>query len=187
MIARTFLPVSDYPNTLTHKRKHCKATTPDDDLETWDSPRTLLFKRRNLSNHDKSQEPIKHPMRFQRQQAANSNRKSRNQPDSEKEIASKRTATSTFSNLISDPETPFSKIQSPDACWNLADRENDQPTNSSSAKQQARKSQSPYQSEVNSKNPLNLQKLSQSSLRASLLCILQRISQQFSFTIPSET
>ncbi len=70
----------------------------------------------------------------------NPNRKSENRPDSEKEIAFKRTATSPFSNLISDPETPFSETESPDACWNTADRENDQPIDRSSAKQPARKS-----------------------------------------------
>lgn len=187
LIARTLLPVSDHPHTPTRKRKHSKAMTPDDDLQTWDSPKTLLFKRRNLSNDDKSPEPSKRPTRFQKQQAANPNRKSGNRPDSEKEIASKRTATSPFRNLISDPETPLSEIQSPDACWNAADRENNQSTNSPSAKQQARKSQSPYQPEANSKNSLSPQKVSRSSLRFSLLRASQRISQQFSFATPSGT
>ncbi len=85
LIARTLLPVSDHsiqPHTRT--RKHSKAITPDDDLEKWDSSRTLLFKRKNLSNEDKSPEPIKRPTRFYRQPAANPNRKSRNRPDSEK-------------------------------------------------------------------------------------------------------
>ena len=50
LIARTLLPVSDHPHTPTHKRKHSKVITQDDDLETWDNPRTLLFKRRNLHN-----------------------------------------------------------------------------------------------------------------------------------------
>ncbi len=116
LIARTLLSVSDHPYTPSRKKKHSKAITPDDDLKTWDSPRTLLFQRKNLSNHNKSPEPIKRPTRFQRQQAANPNRKSRNRPGSEKEIASKRTATSPFSNLISHLETPLSEIPSPDAC-----------------------------------------------------------------------
>ena len=64
LITRTLLPVSDHPHTPTWKKKYSKAITLDDDLETWDSPRTLLFKRRNLSNDDKSPEPIKRPMRF---------------------------------------------------------------------------------------------------------------------------
>ncbi len=140
LIARTLLPLSDHLNTHTCKKKQSKAFTPDDDLETWDSPRTLLFKRRNLINDDKSPEPIKRPMRFQRQQDANPNRKKRNRLDSEKEIASKRTVTSPFSNLILDPETSLSEIQSADACWNAADYEKDQPKNSPSAKQQARNS-----------------------------------------------
>ncbi len=116
LIARTLLPVSDHPYTPTRKRTHSKAIIPDDDLETWDSPRTLLFKHRNLSNNEKSPEPLKCPTRFQKQQAANPKRKSGNRPDSKKEISSKRTATSLFSNLISDPETPLSEIQCPDAC-----------------------------------------------------------------------
>ncbi len=58
-IARTLLSVSHHPDSPTCKRKHSKAITPDDDLKTWDSPRTLLFKHkisvmmtnhRNLSN-----------------------------------------------------------------------------------------------------------------------------------------
>ncbi len=64
LIARTLLPVSDHLHIPTREKKHSKAITPDDDLETWDSPRTLLFKRRNLSNDDKSPEPIKRPTRF---------------------------------------------------------------------------------------------------------------------------
>ncbi len=74
LIAWTLLPVSDHPHTPTCKKTHFKAITPDDDLETWDSPRTFLFKRRNLSNDDKSPEPIKRQSWFQRQQAANPNR-----------------------------------------------------------------------------------------------------------------
>ena len=84
LIARTLLPVSDHPHTPTRKRKHSKAMTPDDDMEMWDSPKTLLFKRRNLSNDDKSTKPSKRPTRFQKQQAANPNRKSGNRPDSGK-------------------------------------------------------------------------------------------------------
>ncbi len=66
LIAQALLPVTDHPYTLNRKRKHFKNITPDDDLKTWDSPRTLLFKRRNLSNDDKSPEPIKRPTRFQK-------------------------------------------------------------------------------------------------------------------------
>ena len=42
-IARTLLPASDQPRTSTRKRKHSKAISSNDDLETWESPRTLLF------------------------------------------------------------------------------------------------------------------------------------------------
>ena len=64
LIAQTLLPVSDHPYTPTRKKKYSKAITPDDDLETWDGPRTLLFKRRNLSTDDKSSELIKRPTQF---------------------------------------------------------------------------------------------------------------------------
>ncbi len=64
LIAQTLLPVSDHPYTPTRKKKHSKAITPDDDLETLDSPKTLLFKRGNFSNDDKSPKPIKRPTRF---------------------------------------------------------------------------------------------------------------------------
>ena len=134
---------------------------------TWKRGRVLerfcLFKRKILSNDDKLPESLERPTRFQRQPAAKPNRNIGNRPDSEKEIASKRTTTSPLSDLISDPKTPFREIRSPDACWNVADRENDQSANSVSAKQQVRKSQSPYQPEANSKKPLSPQKVSSSS------------------------
>ena len=186
LIARAFLPASDQPRTPTRKRKHSKAISSNDDLETWDIPRTLLFKRRNLGNDDKSPESLERPTRFHRQQAANPNRKSGNPPDSEKEIVSKRTATSPPSDLISDLKTPFAKTRSPDACWSAADRENEQSANSVSAKQQVRKSQSPYQPKANSKKTLSPQKFQAPVLRSSLFRASQRISQQFFFGIPSE-
>ena len=43
LIAQTLLPVLDHLNPPTRKRKHSKAIIQDDDLETWDSLRTLLF------------------------------------------------------------------------------------------------------------------------------------------------
>lgn len=82
----------------------------------WDSLQTFLLKRKNLNNHDKLPERIKRPMRFQKQQASNLNKKSGNWPYSKNKIPSKYIPTSSFSNLISDFETLLSKRQSLDAC-----------------------------------------------------------------------
>lgn len=155
------------------KQKHSKITSP---LQSHGKKirhgGKLLF--------DQLPEFRQRPPRFQTHQLGKKAVISGNRPDPKNEIASQKSATIVGNALDSQSGTPLPAILSPNACWNMPERDSSEAISSPFA----RPSHSPYEPKSQIEKQLTPQKAVRSSLRSSCLLASQRIH-QFSFSIPS--